>query len=66
MATSEKRSITYEEARDTFATKADIAKMEALLAQMETRLVKWMVGMMLGGMATAATLALIIERILGS
>ena len=59
MTTSEKRYITYEEARDIFATKAD-------LAQMETRLVKWMVGMMLGGMATAATLALIIERILGS
>ena len=59
MTTSEKRYITYEEARDIFATKAD-------LAQMETRLVKWMVGMMLGGMATAATLALIIERILGN
>ena len=59
MTTSEKRYITYEEARDIFATKAD-------LAQMETRLVKWMVGMMLGGMATAATLALVIERILGS
>ena len=51
MATSEKRFITYEEARDIFATKAD-------LAEMETRLVKWMVGMMLGGMATAATVAL--------
>ena len=59
MTTSEKRYITYEEARDIFATKAD-------LAQMETRLVKWMVGMMLGGMATAATLALVIERILGN
>ena len=46
MATSEQRFITYEEARDIFATKAD-------LAEMETRLVKWMVGMMLGGMATA-------------
>ena len=59
MNTPEKRFITYEEARDIFATKAD-------LAQMETRLVKWMVGMMLGGMATAATLALVIERILGN
>ena len=59
MATSEKRFITYEEARDIFATKAD-------LAEMETRLVKWMVGMMLGGMATAATVALVVERLLGS
>ena len=59
MATSEQRFITYEEARDIFATKAD-------LAEMETRLVKWMVGMMLGGMATAATVALVVERLLGS
>ena len=59
MATSEKRFITYEEARDIFATKAD-------LAEMEIRLVKWMVGMMLGGMATAATVALVVERLLGS
>ena len=59
MTTSEQRFITYEEARDIFATKAD-------LAEMETRLVKWMVGMMLGGMATAATVALVVERLLGS
>ena len=59
MATSEKRFISYEEARGIFATKAD-------LAEMETRLVKWMVGMMLGGMATAATVALVVERLLGS
>ena len=59
MTTSERRFITYEEARDIFATKAD-------LAEMETRLVKWMVGMMLGGMATAATLALVVERLLGN
>ena len=59
MATSEKRFITYEEARDIFATKAD-------LSEMETRLVKWMVGMMLGGMATSATVALVVERLLGS
>ena len=59
MTTSERRFITCEEARDIFATKAD-------LAEMETRLVKWMVGMMLGGMATAATVALVVERLLGS
>ena len=59
MTTSERRFITYEEARDIFATKAD-------LAEMETRLVKWMVGMMLGGMATAATVALVVECLLES
>ena len=58
MTTNERRFITYEEARDIFATKAD-------LAQMETRLVKWMVGMMLGGMATAAAVALAVQRLLG-
>ncbi len=59
MTTSERRYITYEEARDIFATKAD-------LAEMETRLVKWMVGMMIGGMATAATLALVVQRLLSN
>ena len=59
MTTSEQRFITYEEARDIFATKAD-------LAEMETRLVKWIVGMMLGGMVTSATVALVVERLLGS
>ena len=59
MTVPEVRYITYDEARDIFATKAD-------LAEMETRLVKWMVGMMLGGMATAATLALVVERLLGN
>ncbi len=58
MTTNERRFITYEEARDIFATKAD-------LAQMETRLVKWMVGMMLGGMATAAAVTLAVQRLLG-
>ena len=65
MTTNERRFITYEEARDIFVTKADIAKMKAHLAQMETRLVKWMVGMMFGGMATAAAVALAVQRILG-
>ena len=39
--TTEQRFVTYEEARDIFATKAD-------MAQMETRLIKWMVGSQLG------------------
>ena len=58
MTTNERRFITYEEARYIFVTKAD-------LAQMETRLVKWMVGMMLGGIAAATAVALTVERILG-
>ena len=58
MTTNERRFITYEEARYIFVTKAD-------LAQMETRLVKWMVGMMFGGMAASAAVALAVQRILG-
>ena len=41
-----------------YATKAD-------LAELETRLIKWMVGVMVGGMATAATLTIALQRILG-
>lgn len=47
---SEENYITYNQARDIFATKAD-------LAELETRLVKWMVGMMFGGMVAAAAIA---------
>ena len=46
----EENYITYSQARDIFATKAD-------LAELETRLVKWMVGMMFGGMVAAAAIA---------
>ena len=47
---NEENYITYDQAKDIFATKAD-------LAELETRLVKWMVGMMFGGMAAAAAIA---------
>ena len=48
--TSEQQYITYDQAKDIFATKAD-------LAQLETRLVKWMVGMVFGGMIASAAIA---------
>ena len=41
-----------------YATKED-------LAQMETRLVKWMVGLMLGAAGVGATVTLIIQRLVG-
>ena len=40
-----------------YATKSD-------LAQMETRLVKWMVGLMLASAGIAGTAALVIQRLL--
>lgn len=51
------RSELREELRH-YATKAD-------LAQMETRLTRWMVGMMLGAIVAASSASLVIQRILG-
>ena len=51
------RSELREELRH-YASKAD-------LAQMETRLTRWMVGMMLGAIVAASSASLLIQRILG-
>lgn len=51
------RSELREELRH-YATKED-------LAAMETRMVKWMVGMMMGGMAISAAIASVITNLLG-
>ena len=50
------RSELREELRH-YATKED-------LAAMETRMVKWMVGMMMGGMAISAAIASVITNLL--
>ncbi len=47
-----------EEFRDHYATKAD-------LAQLETRLTKWMIGLMAGSIAIASTIALLVQRLAG-
>ena len=50
---SDNQPVTRSELREElrhYATKAD-------LAELETRLVKWMVGMVLGGMVAAAAVA---------
>ena len=46
-----------EELQIYYATKAD-------LAQMESRLTKWMVGLMVGSIAVASTLTLVVERLI--
>ncbi len=48
-----------------YATKADIADVRADMAQMETRLVKWMVGIMFGAAALSTSIALVIQRLVG-
>ena len=61
MATVE-QPITRSELREElrhYASKAD-------LAQMETRLTRWMVGMMLGAIVAASSASLVIQRILGT
>ena len=51
MATLEQR-VSYIEGRlDSLATKADLAKS---IGDLETRLIKWMVGVQLGGIAAMA------------
>ncbi len=54
--TTEQRYITYEEARDIFATKADLAMLEARVAQMETRIIKWMIGSQVGLVVAVAAI----------
>ena len=47
-----------QELQDHYATKEDLAKLE-------TRLVKWIIGMMLGSAGLATTLAIFIQRLIG-
>lgn len=57
---TEQRFITYEEARDIFASNADLARvegqLEARMAQMETRLIKWMIGSQVGLIVAVAAI----------
>ncbi len=58
------RSELREELRH-YATKADLTQLDVRLAQMETRLTRWMIGMMLGSIVAASSASLVIQRILG-
>ena len=60
--------ITRSDLRDElkhYSTKSDLAQLRAEMSAMETRLVKWMIGVMFGGAALASSLALVLERIIG-
>ena len=64
--TQGEQPITGSELREElqhYATKADIAEVRADMAQMETRLVKWLVGLMFGAAALSASIALVVERL---
>ena len=47
------------------ATKADLAALRSEMHQMETRLTRWTVGTMLGGMAAAAAIASAVAALAG-
>ena len=54
-----------EGAYEHLATKEDVAKLEVRLAQMETRIVKWMIGLMVSSVAVASAVALLVQRLWG-
>ena len=56
MATVEQRVSYVEGKLDSLATKAD-------LAELETRLIKWIIGMMVGSVAIASSIALLVQRL---
>ena len=53
---NEERLVRLETRQETLATKEDIANLEA-------RLIKWMVGLMLGSIVAATAIATLIERL---
>ena len=66
--TTVEQPITRSDLRDElkhYSTKSDLAQLRAEMSAMETRLVKWMIGVMFGGAALASSLALVLERLLG-
>ena len=65
----DERPITRTELREElrhYATKADLAQLEVRMANMEARLIRWMVGMMFGGMAASAAIASLVATVLNN
>ena len=58
MTTIEERLSRLEGGYEHLSTKED-------LARLETRLIKWIIGIMIGSIAIASTFALLIERLTG-
>ena len=47
-----------------YATKRDLARLEVKISEAESRLIKWMIGLIVGAAAVASSVALITQRIL--
>ena len=59
MSASNERPLTRDDLRyelQHYATKADLAELEA-------RLIKWMIGLMVGAVAVAASVAVAVQRL---
>ena len=64
MVTLDERASHLEGKIDSLATKEDVANLRVEISQMETRLIKWMVGTVLAGMALAASLTIALQNLL--
>ena len=66
MAAIDPSPLTREDLRHElghYATKEDVANLRTDVSQMETRLIKWLVGAVLAGAGIAATITLVIQRL---
>lgn len=69
MTSSEERLSRLEGAYEHLATKADLQALEARMVKQigdsETRMVKWMVGLMIGSVAAATAIASTVALLVG-
>ena len=61
---NEERLVRLETQQEQAATKTDIANLEAGLARLETRLVKWMVGVALAAVIAGGAIVTAVEKLL--
>ena len=70
MTTLEDRVSRLEGGYDHLATKGDLSDLKAEfksdIYQLESRLIKWMVGLMVGAIAVASSIALVVQRLIGN
>jgi hypothetical protein len=63
--TIEERVSRLEGGYEHLATKADLAELKASIAELKVELIKWMVGLMVGSVAVASSIALFVQRLIG-
>lgn len=63
-ATVEERLIRIEGAYEHLATKADVSQLEIRMVNSEARMIRWMVGLVLGGLGVGIGLTTFLVRAL--